>query len=104
MKRLPFSHDYPKLRDNVFTSIRRSDRFGEEGEIIEATSPNLPPFKAIVLYKTWTDFDQLSDALLMYDTGKPSREEALDLLQSFYQNPIEAGWLYLLKKVEAVKR
>ena len=100
MNYLKFSHEYSKLKDRVFTTIRRGMPKFDPGELVECKTPT-QTFNAIILYAICMETDQLPTDLLIYDTDQPTREEAMKLFQSFYRTPIEENnvWtLYLLKK------
>jgi len=86
MTYIKFSHDYPKLEENIFPTIRRYDRYDLE-EHIQVKTPTTE-FPAIIIGKTKMRLDQISDNFVCYDTNTPNRLEAIKVLNSFYRKPI----------------
>ena len=87
MKKLKFSKDWKKLNDPIFTTIRRRTDL-EEGNIIDIISPK-KKFKGIVLFRTSIELSKISTSLLTYDTDTLIRNEAIKVLNSFYQKEIK---------------
>jgi len=83
-----FSHYYTKLNDRTFTTIRRRFRH-KEGEIVDVSVKRHQQFK-VEIKKVWRKtLGSLSTTLLCKDTDMPSRGEAIALIQSFYDKPID---------------
>jgi len=104
LKRLKFSHDYTKLSDRIFTTIRKGEPLFYAGDEVECRTPTRT-FQATCLLTSETDWGlaSLDSQLLMYDSEKPSVKEAFALFQSFYRKPLSSAkyWtVYLLKSVE----
>ena len=99
---LKFSRDWTKLQDRVFTTIRKSHPpyEGPEGESWSVQTPT-KTFTAKLLLNTNTSIDDLSDSLLMYDTDSPTREEALQKINSFYRDPPHYVQLMLFQRLES---
>jgi len=105
MTEVPFSYLYPKLMHPVFPTLRRHDRFGEVGEPVEVmVKPTCYSAEAEVVSKEQRKWVDMTTHLLTYDTDTETREEALEHINQWYQNPITPGEelnLYLLKWTEA---
>ena len=105
MTSLRFSHEYRKLDDRVFTTIRR-EQLHVEGDVIDITfNGSQPSFKATILAIFRKSLKEMSDGFLMYDTAPltNTRGEAVKLLNSFYEESIDLDEklaVYLLKKIE----
>ena len=87
MKYIRFSHDYPKLQDECFSTIRRYDKGFEPGDVVLIKKPSMD-FKAVVTNKTKIKLSRIPDDVLLKDTNTSSREEAYNLLNSFYKTPV----------------
>ena len=86
MKYLKFSHHYPKLEHKIFPTIRRRDRYAV-GSTILIKEPE-HQFEAKILIKFHKRLFQIPTPLLCYDTNTETREEAIELINSFYRNPL----------------
>jgi len=85
---MKFSHEYRKLQDRLFTTIREGDYY-REGQIIECHTP-MGAIKAKVLLKVQRRFNNIPEALLQYDTDNPelSAKEIIEEIQAlYYRNP-----------------
>ena len=92
---LPFSSaHYSKHTFAVFPTIRRRDKYGDVGDVVDVvigqdhTDRELAG-TALIIAKEQTTLADLPDAFLMHDTETRTRREAEEYLQSFYQTPIE---------------
>ena len=98
---MKYSHDYPKLKNDYYTTIRRYHKGNIDSLILE-TYPSGKHYAKIwrILRRT---LDSISIDLLIADTGLENRKEIYDLFQSFYKKPIdfanEKFYLYYIKKV-----
>jgi hypothetical protein len=89
MNKLTFSHDYNKLKTDMFTTIRRYDKpYYQVGEDIEIKSPS-EEFVATIILKIKLGINEIPDIFLMVDTEKPTIDKAHELLNSFYKKPIQ---------------
>lgn len=98
---MSFSERYPKLEDPVFTTIRRSDKYGEGGDRVRVVVKGEQEFDAVILMKVSANLSSLSTQFLTYDTGADSRNEAVDILREFCVD-LDADaelTVYLLKKI-----
>ena len=103
-----FSHEYTKLQDRLFTTIRNHCAY-DEGQIIPCETP-LRVFRAQVLLKVPIRFRDISLPLLRYDTDNPglSAEEIIDEIRALYRSeppsPNDVVTVYLLEKVKERSR
>lgn len=88
MNYIKFSHDYRKLQDRLFTTIRRRDDYPEVGEEVQVRAPS-SSFAAVILWKILITLEEIPTSLLCHDTDTETRENALKLLNSFYRKPIQ---------------
>lgn len=111
MIELPFSdNEYDKLSLSVFPTLRRREKYGEEGDVVAITKGERRQRdyvgKAEVVSVEVVRPEHLNPNFLKYDTQTPERKTtrvAKRELSSFYQNPIEWDeeiYLYWLKWVE----
>lgn len=106
---ITFSHDYSKLGYRFFGTIRRYDRYPGQREILEVrvrVKDKKFKFKAKILAKIKRKLREISTDYLRYDTDKPTREKAIELLNSFYQKPLdpdETLTILLLKRISESK-
>lgn len=105
-KYIKFTHDYPKLQYDEFTTIRRRDRYVVD-DVYDVKSPSRS-FKAQLVAKKQTTLDEIPDNELLLDTDTKSRTEAYKLLNSFYKNKIDPvnevlTVLYFKKPHEVIK-
>jgi len=103
VKAIYFSKNYVKLHHNIFTTIRRYDRYdyGTYRVVVNCNGKKWE-FEAVLLLKFKAYLSELSTAFLCYDTGAKTREEAIELLNSFYKKPIkqdEELTVLLFKKI-----
>lgn len=84
---IKFTHDYPKLDDEKFTTIRRYGGRYKVGEVYEVKAPS-QRFIAFLVSKEKKTLEEMSTAFLCYDTNTANREEAIKVLNSFYKKPI----------------
>lgn len=94
MKRLKFSHShYLKLQHPLFPTIRRRDKYPDAGERVEIATPQ-ENFEATVVKKVKMKLGEIPTIFLRYDTAREgevpeNREEAMDILNSFYVKPLQ---------------
>lgn len=107
---MKFSHDYLKLEDNIYTTIRRYKK-GNIGDFIVDKSPNIYNRSKIIRIKR-NSLDNLPLDLLQRDTTYKdngiiikyqTRKEIYELFQSFYKKPIdfknEKFYIYWMEKI-----
>lgn len=88
MKELIFSKWYSKLNNELFITLRKRKQCNV-GEVVRVTIKGMDKtLFAKCLEIIPEDLDYYSDELLTYDTDTNTREEAIELLQSFYRKPI----------------
>lgn len=86
MREIKFSHHYSKLNDNLFTTIRRYDRYNVGEEVIIRTPER--SFSATILHKFKARIGELNPELLYYDTDKTNLGDVFALFNSFYRNKV----------------
>jgi len=87
MNYIKFSHEYPKLRETIFPTIRRYDRYPSPGTIMTVKTP-LETFKATLIEKWKMPLNRISPHFLCYDSNTVTREEAIKRFNSFYRKPL----------------
>jgi len=101
--KLGFTHEYSKLEHHLFSTIRRYDHY-PVGVIHRVTSPKRK-FNAILLLKVKMMLKDIPTPFLCYDTDTKTRNEALLLLNSFYNlciAPNETLTILFFEKTEKV--
>ena len=102
-----YKKHYSKLDDNEYTTIRRYGKGRKVGyiipEVVDSVFSHYVEIKAIFR----RTFNNIPLKLLLKDTDCDTREEAFDLLQSFYPKEIdkkkEKLYIYHLIKVKVIK-
>lgn len=84
---MKYSHNYSKLEQKEYTTIRRYSK-GKVGRGLTETYPGGYHFAQIVKIER-KPLIQVSTELLLKDTDCETREEAIELIQSFYKKPID---------------
>ena len=87
-----FKHNYEKLKNNVFTTIRRHDKPEYKvGNIEPIELKERFLFNAEIIFKRKRFLYKIPTLILVADTWPfaKNRSEALDLIQSFYETPIK---------------
>ena len=102
MTYIKFSHDYTKLEEDTFPTIRRYDRY-ELSQHITVKTPT-KTFPAIIIAKTKARLEQLSDSFLFRDTDTTNRAEAIKVLNSFYRKPIVEDEVLTILIIEKVRK
>lgn len=101
---IKFSHPYPKLDDETFTTIRRRNKGLKESEVYQIKSPK-HNFSVVCTGIEKTTLADIPDRILLKDTNTKTREAAYKLLQSFYKKPIdfqdEIFYLFYLTREDA---
>ena len=99
---MKYSHDYKKLRWDEYTTIRRYPKAKVGRTVIEMYPSGMHHAK-IVKIERKTLFE-MDEEFLMKDTDCENKYEAIELIKSFYQKPIdlykEKFYVYHLKKVK----
>lgn len=85
MKIIKFTEDFPKLDEDVFSTIRRKDYRIKCGIWHKIKSPT-KEFKAMCINRVDVRIGELPDGVLLHDTNTSTRAEAMDLLRKFYPN------------------
>ena len=98
IKTVEFSHEYSKLANDVFSTIRLHDKGLKVGEICNIKTPSRT-FKAKLINKDQVKLAELSTEYLTNDTDTETRVEALDVLNSFY-SAIEDVTILFFEKME----
>lgn len=97
-----YSKDYSKLKKNEYATIRRYPK-GKLEDVKRESYPSGSHFAKITNIER-KPLVQISTPFLLEDTDCETREEAVDLIGSFYQKPInyykERLYIYYLKKVK----
>lgn len=102
---MKFSHDYSKLQDRLFTTIRAGQPRYAPGHEIPCQTPS-ETFQAMVLEALISNLWDLSIEFLRYDTSMrgASREAIIEFIQGLYsQGPPDprGNWtVYLLERLE----
>lgn len=101
---MKFSHDYSKLEDRLFTTIRAGQPRYSPGHEVLCQTPTRT-INAMVLEAFITNLPDLSLEFLRYDTGlqDASKQEIIDWILGLYQSPPGrmGNWtFYLLKRIE----
>ena len=98
---MKYSHNYSKLDNTIYTTIRRYHK-GNVGNLILETYPAGSHYAKIIKIER-KSLDAISLMVLKLDTDLNNRTQIYDLFQSFYQKPIdfanEKFYLYYIKKV-----
>jgi hypothetical protein len=101
---MKFSHDYSKLQDRLFTTIRAGQPRYSPGHEILCQTPTRT-IKAMVIEARITNLPDLSLEFLRYDTDQrsASKKEVIDWILKLYQSPPDpiGNWtVYLLERLE----
>ena len=102
MTYIKFSHDYSKLEENTFPTIRRYDRYALSQHITVKTPTR--EFPAIIIAKTKARLEQLSDSFLLRDTDTKNRADAVKVLNSFYRKPVTEDEVLTILIIEKVRK
>lgn len=96
-----YKHNYTKLDNNIYTTIRRRKN-GNVGDIITEKCPK-GSYRAKIIGLERNTLNNLSLEFLQRDTDLSNRTEIYRLFQSFYRNPIdfenEKFWIYTMEKI-----
>jgi len=84
---MKYSHDYKKLNNMVYTTIRRYKK-AKIGDKIMETYPSGKHLAFVVAESRFT-LDELPLSLLQNDTDIEEWEDIFKLFQSFYPKPID---------------
>jgi hypothetical protein len=88
MRFMGFSFYYDKLNNKEFTTIRKSRGGRYIGDDVLCRSSDRPPFVATVMDVKRLSLNEMTTEFLVHDSGKKTREEAIQWLNGFYQYPI----------------
>lgn len=101
-----YSKHYSKLDDKIHTTIRRRKKGKEIGYIVpEFVNGNFLSYVEILEIHRKT-MSEIPLSLLLRDTDCETPEEAINLIQSFYEKPIketEKLYIFKVKKVKVIK-
>jgi hypothetical protein len=97
---LKFSRDWSKLKERMFTTIRKphAPYDAPEMTIFQVETPTRK-FLAVLTFSIETSINDLSTDLLTYDTDTDTREHALAVLNSFYRDPPTNVQFMVLTKI-----
>ena len=99
---MKYSHNYNKLNDIVYTTIRRYKK-AKVGDKIRETYPS-GTHLAFVVAESRFSLDELPLSLLQKDTDLEEWEDIFKLFQSFYKKPIDIYndnfYLYVLVRLD----
>lgn len=102
VKTLKFSHNYSKLNNRSFTTIRRRDKYAV-GEKVQVITPS-KRFYAKIIEKWKAKLRDIPAGLLLRDTDMKTRREAESLLNSFYRNPIDEEEFLTIYRLQKEKK
>lgn len=96
MKTIKFAEDFPKLKDDFFTTIRSYQK--EEPKLAETYLIKTPTeeFKAMLVDENFCSIYEIPTDILILDTATSSRAEAIEKLQEFYPYIREDDYVRLL--------
>jgi len=91
VKEIPFSKNWSKLRQQMFTTLRKSKK-AKEGELTKIIIRNISgSFTVRCLLVVKLPLASISSELLCVDTDSKTREEAIAKIQAFYHNALTPG-------------
>ena len=100
---MKYTHNYSKLQNEGYTTIRRYNKGYKVGDIITEIYPNGKHQAKIIKIERQT-LDRLFICFLEEDTDLLFREDIYKLFQSFYKKPIdfenEKFYIYYLERIE----
>jgi len=99
---LTFSHYYSKFNKNKFTTIRRHNHGYKVGKNLNIVVKGKMLGVAKIIFMHVTELENIKTEFLLQDTDKKSRKEAIALLNSFYQKPIQDEELLIILILEWV--
>jgi len=85
---LTFRHDYQKLHGPGFSTIRRYDKNYQVGQKRMVRLADGTFRQCQIVLKYLKKLAEIPTMFLLYDTGCATRELGIQLLNSFYTNPI----------------
>ncbi|MGC9781736.1 MAG: hypothetical protein HZR80_21020 [Candidatus Heimdallarchaeota archaeon] len=103
MNGLPFSFNWSKLHQPMFTTLRKSKKVQEEEQVKVLNRKIGETFTARCLLVVKYPLDAIPTSLLCYDTDTITREDAIAEIQSFYRKPLTPEtifYIHLLQKEE----
>ena len=83
MKIIEVPEDYPKLQDDIFSTIRATPKKLRTGQVCQIKSPSME-FKAILVKKLTHKLCEMDMEELLHDTNTTSREGAMAALREYY--------------------
>ena len=99
---MKYSKDYTKLKLKKYTTIRRYPK-GSVGKVVVEYYPSGKHYARITKIERKPFVDIPTD-LLLDDTDTFTREEAFELIQSFYKKPIdvfnEKLYIYHMRRLD----
>ncbi len=91
-----FGEYYDKLDRPIFPSLRSSDHFGDIGDKLKITVEGDQELgEALVVGRSWIKLGDLPTPLLLYDTGRDTRDRAIKDLKEYYPDLNESSPIYL---------
>lgn len=95
MKLIKFAKDYPKLQDDIFSTIRATPKKLRTGQVCQIKSPSME-FKAILVKKLTEKLSDIDTKALIQDTNTTSWEEAMAALREYYPDLEEDDMVQVL--------
>lgn len=95
MKVIRFAEDFPKLQDDIFSTIRATPKNIRTGQAYMIKSPS-NEFKAILVRKLTEKLSEMDTEELLHDTNTTSREEAMAALREYYPDLQEDNLMQVL--------
>lgn len=83
MKIIEVPEDYPKLQDDIFSTIRATPKKLNTGQVCKIESSSMD-FKAILVRKLTQKLSEMDTDELLLDTNTTSREGAMAELREYY--------------------
>lgn len=100
-----YSLNYKKLYKDEYTTIRRYSK-GKAGDTVREVYPNGKHDARIIMVQRKT-INGMTEKFLQDDTDCATKQDAIDLLQSFYRKPIDHAkerlYVYYLKRIHYIR-
>jgi hypothetical protein len=84
VKTIEFDRYFPKLNDDIFSTIRKPEKKVKMGTWYRISTKVQGEFKAMCINGGVCRLGEIPEEYLLKDTNTSSKEEALDLLRTFY--------------------
>lgn len=82
-KTIKFAEDFPKLKDDFFTTIRPTNKSYDIARRYKIKTPT-EEFAAILTNSQCVRLIEIPEYILTYDCNTQTKEEAIKIIQSFY--------------------